>query len=67
MANKLEGKLRKKFDVISVSVVAPHECQISAKIGNRWITVCRFAVDEELNNILTMFEVNYEIVKRNFH
>jgi len=39
MANKLEGKLRKKFDVISVSVVAPHECQISAKIGNRWITV----------------------------
>jgi hypothetical protein len=65
IANRLEGKLRKKFEVTLVPAVAPTHCQISVKLGNNWITVCRFAKDEELENILMMFQVKYEMVKRN--
>lgn len=66
IANRLEGKLRKKFEVTLVSAVAPTtDCQISVKLGNKWKTVCRFAMDEELDNILMMFQVKYEMVKRN--
>lgn len=65
IANRLEVKLRKRFEVTLVSAVAPTDCQISVKLGNKWITVCRFAMDEELDNILMMFQVKYEMVKRN--
>jgi hypothetical protein len=65
IANRLEGKLRKKFEVTSVTAIIPTDCQISVKFGNRWITVCRFAMDEDLDNILMMFQVKYEMVKRN--
>lgn len=65
IANILEGKLRKKFEVSLASAITLTDCQISVKFGNRWVTVCRFAMDEDLDNILTMFQVKYEIVKRN--
>ncbi len=61
---KLEEKLRHKFD-IEVGIV-PHNsvCEIKANIKNRWVTICRFASDESLRNIMTMFEINYNIQSR---
>jgi hypothetical protein len=35
--------------------------EIKAKIRRDWITLCRFAHNENLKDILTMFQVNYEL------
>ena len=34
-------------------------CEIEARITRNWITICRFAPDENLKDILTMFKVNF--------
>jgi hypothetical protein len=39
-------------------------CEIKAKVKRNWITICRFAPNENLKDILTMFEVNYELKAR---
>jgi hypothetical protein len=58
--NQIEEKLRYKFEIdFEYSDLA--EGKIEAKKDNRWITICRFSPDEKLDNIITMFNVNYEI------
>ncbi|HZA07757.1 MAG TPA: hypothetical protein VE619_08645 [Nitrososphaeraceae archaeon] len=63
LACKLEEKLRHKFDVETALPDQESLCQIRAKIRRRWITICSFARNENLKDILTMFEVNYELKK----
>ena len=58
--NQLETKLRHKFD-IDFKYSNRLEGKIEARKNNEWITICRFSSDENLDNILTMFDVNYEI------
>jgi hypothetical protein len=64
IANILEEKLRHKYDV-EVGIV-PYDavCEIKANIRRTWVTICRFASDENFKDILTMFEVNYELKTR---
>jgi hypothetical protein len=62
IASTLEEKLRHKFDVQVIS--HGDICQIKGRIRKEWITICSFAEDEDLKDVLTMFEVNYEL-KRN--
>jgi hypothetical protein len=63
LAYNLEEKLRHKFDVETTLPDTESLCQIRAKIRRSWITICSFASDENLRDILTMFEVNYELKK----
>jgi hypothetical protein len=63
LAYNLEEKLRHKFDVETTLPDTESLCQIRAKIRRSWITICSFASDENLKDILTMFEVNYELKK----
>jgi hypothetical protein len=66
MAHKLAEILRHRYDVRTEI----HEddskaiCEIEARITRNWITICRFAPDENLKDILTMFKVNLEIKSR---
>ena len=68
LARKLEERLRQNYD-IRTEIFEDHSCtsgicEIKAKIFRQWITVCRFASDESLKNIITMFKVNFEIKRR---
>jgi hypothetical protein len=63
-AKQLEKRLRNKFDVGIDLFENPGHCQISARIRNKWVPVCRFVAEEDIKDILTMFEVNLEIKKR---
>jgi hypothetical protein len=38
-------------------------CQIQTKARRQWVTICSFAYDENLNDIITVFEVNYDLKK----
>jgi hypothetical protein len=58
--NQIEKKLRYNFEIDFEYSDLP-EGKIEAKKDNRWITICRFSSDENLDNIITMFNVNYEI------
>ena len=66
LAHKLTETLRHRYDVRTEI----HEddskaiCEIDARITRNWITICRFAPDENLKDILTMFKVNLEIKGR---
>ena len=62
-AKRLEDKLRHKFDV-EVKIVSDDVCEIKGKIKRDWVSICRFAHNENLNDVLTMFEVNYELKNR---
>ena len=61
MARKLEDRLRHKFDVEITVIDASNVCEIKGKIRRDWITICRFAENENLKDVLTMFEVNYKL------
>ena len=61
-ARELKDKLRHKFN--EVKITNNDVCEIKGKIKRDWITICRFAHDENLNDVLTMFEVNYELKNR---
>jgi hypothetical protein len=72
LATKLEEKLRHHYDV-KLDILDSHNdkngdsinvCEIKAKIRRDWITLCRFAHNENLKDILTMFQVNYELKAR---
>jgi hypothetical protein len=72
IATKLEEKLRHHYDV-QLYTLGDHDnnnntnaivCEIKAKVKRNWITICRFAPNENLKDILTMFEVNYELKAR---
>ncbi|HET7148999.1 MAG TPA: hypothetical protein VFI73_10925 [Candidatus Nitrosopolaris sp.] len=65
LAHKLAETLRHRYDVRTET----HDdskaiCEIEARITKNWITICRFAPDENLKDILTMFRVNLEIKSR---
>jgi hypothetical protein len=72
LATKLEEKLRHHYDV-KLDILDSHNdkngdsinvCEIKAKIRRDWITLCRFVHNENLKDILTMFQVNYELKAR---
>ena len=73
IATKLEEKLRQHYDT-QLNILGDHDdnsnnsnaivCEIKAKVKRNWITICRFAPNENLKDILTMFQVNYELKVR---
>lgn len=66
LKSQIEEKLRFQFDVESVDASNNGICEIKAKLKRDWITICRFSASENLRDILTMFEVNYELRARNY-
>ena len=69
LAIKLKEKLRHHYD-FQLDILDGHDdknrdntnvCEIKAKIRRDWITLCIFAPNENLKDILTMFQVNYEL------
>jgi hypothetical protein len=58
--NQLEKKLRHNFEIEFESSDSL-EGKIQVIQNNRWVTICRFSSNESLDNIVTMFNVNYEI------
>lgn len=66
LITQLEEKLRIRFDVETMSVSPNAICEIRANLRRSWITICRFSASENMRDILTMFEVNYELKSRNF-
>lgn len=72
LAIKLEEKLRHRYDV-QLDILDEHDdknksnvnvCEIKVKIKKNWVTLCRFAPNENLKDILTMFQINYELKAR---
>ncbi|MGD1834222.1 MAG: hypothetical protein ACPKPY_04980 [Nitrososphaeraceae archaeon] len=63
IATRLEDKLHHRFDV-DVEIDDSNICRIEAKKKNKWIIICRFESSENIKDILTMFEVKYEIKMR---
>jgi hypothetical protein len=68
LAIKLEEKLRHHYDV-QLDTLDDHKsnanvCEIKVKIRKDWVTLCRFLPNENLKDILTMFQVNYELKAR---
>lgn len=67
VAYKLEEKLRHCYDIqicVLDDNIANEVCEILANVRKRWITMCRFASYENLDDILTMFRVNFELRTR---
>ncbi len=66
LAHKLTETLRHRYDVRTEIYEDDGKaiCEIEARITRNWITICRFASDENLKDILTMFKVNLEIKGR---
>ncbi|WP_148687439.1 hypothetical protein [Candidatus Nitrosocosmicus hydrocola] len=64
LITQLEEKLRIRFDVETMSVSQSGICEIRANLKRNWITICRFSATENLRDILTMFDVNYELKSR---
>lgn len=58
--NQIEKKLRHEFE-IDFEYSDSSEGKIEVKKDNRWVTICRFSSDENIDNIITMFNVNYKI------
>jgi hypothetical protein len=58
--NQLEQKFRHNFE-IEFEYSDSLEGKIEVIKNNRWVTICRFSSNESLDNIVTMFNVNYEI------
>ena len=72
LAIKLEEKLRHRYDV-QLDILDEHDdknksnvnvCEIKVKIKKDWVTLCRFAPNENLKDILTMFQINDELKAR---
>lgn len=58
--NQLEKKFRPNFE-IEFEYSDSLEGKIEVIKNNKWVTICRFSSNESLDNIVTMFNVNYEI------
>jgi hypothetical protein len=58
--NQLEKKFRHNFE-IEFEYSDSLEGKIEVIKNNTWATICRFSLDESFDNIVTMFNVNYEI------
>ena len=72
LATKLEEKLIHRYNV-QLDILDDHDdknksnvnvCEIKVKIRKDWVTLCRFAPNENLKDILIMFQVNYELKAR---
>jgi hypothetical protein len=61
---RLEEKLRRRFDVESVPPPLNGICEIKMSLRENWITLCRFSPNENFRDIITMFNVNYELKSR---
>ena len=61
---KLEEKLRRRFDVESVSPHLSGICEIKMRLHGNWITLFRFSPNENFRDIITMFKVNYDLKSR---
>lgn len=61
---KLEEKLRRRFDVESVSPPLSGICEIKMRLHGNWITLFRFSPNENFRDIITMFNVNYDLKSR---
>ena len=61
---KLEEKLRRRFDVESVPPPLNGICEIKLHLRRNWITLCRFSPTENFRDIITMFNVNYDLKSR---
>ena len=67
VASKLEEKLRHRYDIqvyVLDDNIANVVCEILAKVRWKWVTICRFVPYENLDDILTMFRVNFEVRTR---
>lgn len=66
VAHRLEEILRHRYDVRTEirEDYGKSICEIAARITRNWITICRFAPDENLEDILTMFKVNLELTNK---
>ena len=60
IVNQLEKKFRHNFE-IEFEYSDSLEGKIEVIKNNKWVTICRFSSNESLDNIVTMFNVNYEI------
>ncbi|HZB63906.1 MAG TPA: hypothetical protein VE307_01210 [Nitrososphaeraceae archaeon] len=60
IVNQLEKKFRHNFE-IEFEYSDSLEGKIEVIKNNRWVTICRFSSNESIDNIVTMFHVNYEI------
>ena len=60
----LEEKLRRRFDVETVPTPLKDICEIKLHIRGNWITLCRFSPNENFRDIITMFNVNYDLKSR---
>ena len=58
--NQLEKKFRHNFE-IEFEYSDSLEGKSEVIKNNKWVTICRFSSNESLDNIVTMFNVNYEI------
>jgi hypothetical protein len=58
--NQLEKKFRHNFE-IEFEYSDSLEGKIEVIKNNIWVTICRFSSNESIDNIVTMFHVNYEI------
>ena len=61
---KLEEKLRRRFDVESVPPPLSDICEIKMRLRGNWITLCRFSPNENFRDIITMFNVSYDLKSR---
>ncbi len=61
---KLEEKLRRRFDVESVSPPLDGISEIKMRLRGSWITLCRFSPNENFHDIITMFNVNHDLKSR---
>ncbi len=61
---KLEEKLRRRFDVESVPPPLSDICEIKIRLRGNWITLCRFSPHENFRDIITMFNVSYDLKSR---
>jgi len=61
---KLEEKLRRRFDVESVPPPLNSIYEIKMRLRGNWITLCRFSPNENFRDIITMFNVNYDLKSR---
>ena len=61
---KLEEKLRRQFDVESVPPPLSGICEIKMRLHGSWITLFRFSPNENFHDIITMFNVSYDLKSR---
>ena len=61
---RIEEKLRRRFDIESVATPLNGICEIKLYLRGRWITLCRFSPNENFRDIITMFNVNYDLKSR---